>query len=82
MRCFIFDNHRPFHLENIHSRHNVVIFDDGFDDNDELAPVDGSDLSSGFDRTTDDDDDEDDDDEDDLVSLYTSPISFQQFHCI
>ena len=27
-RCFILDNHRPFHLANVHSRENVVVFDD------------------------------------------------------
>jgi hypothetical protein len=27
-RIFILDNHRPVHLANIHSRHQVVVFDD------------------------------------------------------
>jgi cell division control protein 45 len=43
-RCFILDNHRPVHLANIHSNHQVVVLNDGsiVDDN---VPSDGSDLS-------------------------------------
>jgi cell division control protein 45 len=28
IRCIVIDNHRPIHLKNIHSRDNVVVFDD------------------------------------------------------
>ncbi len=32
MRCYILDHHRPFHLKNLYSRHNVVCFDEEFED--------------------------------------------------
>lgn len=60
------DNHRPFHLRNIHSRHNVVLFDDEneieYDEQEQHIPVDGEDISSGDEDMDDDDDDEEDDD--------------------
>ena len=59
MRVFIMDNHRPIHLENIYSAHNVVIFDNQADieDNQYDMPSDGSILSSGDEANDDDDDD-------------------------
>ena len=63
-RCFIMDNHRPFHLANVHSRHNVVVFDDlqemEEDQHNQVIPSDGSDLSgdSDGDDTSEEDDDE------------------------
>ena len=68
-RCFIMDNHRPFHLANVHSRHNVVVFDDlqemEEDQHNQVIPSDGSDLSgdSDGDDTSEEDDDEADADE-------------------
>jgi cell division control protein 45 len=63
VRCFILDNHRPMHLANIHSRHNVVVLDNGTVDINGI-PSDGSDLSDDSgdeDEEGDDDDDEVDD---------------------
>eukprot|EP01034_Spumella_vulgaris_P021655 gene21655-27696_t len=44
------DNHRPFHLRNVHSRHNVVLFDDesemALDEQENVIPADGEDVSS------------------------------------
>jgi CDC45-like protein len=67
-RCFIFDNHRPFHLANIHSRYNVVVFDDDIeiarDITEGFIPSDASDLSAASDNdSSDEDEDEDDDDQ-------------------
>ena len=44
-RCIIFDNHRPLHLGNIHSRHAVVVFDDAseIDADSAFIPSDHSD---------------------------------------
>ena len=76
LRIFIMDNHRPIHLENIYSKHNVVLFDNQADiEEDERGfhlPSDGSIVSSGDDKDEDDDNssnedvdiDEDDNDED------------------
>ena len=62
IRCFIIDNHRPVHLANIHSNHNVVVLNDGSISED--FPSDGSDLSVC--NTQSSSNDENDDDEDDL----------------
>ena len=63
-RCYILDNHRPFHLANIHSRDSVVVFDDA-DEIDaeaahEVVPPYGSDMSAPeTDGTSGEDDDDD-----------------------
>lgn len=62
IRCFIIDNHRPYHLANIHSNHSVVVFRDTTEEDYE-GPSDGSDLSSGDDMSSSDEDDDDDDDD-------------------
>ena len=67
-RCFILDNHRPFHLANIHSRHNVVVFDHSEeieeDNQDAALPSDGSELSGASGDDTSEEDDDEDDEED------------------
>jgi hypothetical protein len=48
MRCYVFDNHRPFHLKNVYSRHNVVVFDERMvdeEDEDDI-PSQASEMSS------------------------------------
>jgi CDC45-like protein len=69
-RCFIFDNHRPFHLANIHSRYNVVVFDDDIEISRDIAegfiPSDASDLSAASENDSSDEDDDDDEEEDDV----------------
>jgi hypothetical protein len=62
IRCFITDNHRPVHLANIHSNHNVVVLNDGSITED--FPSDGSDLSADTSQSSSNDDDDDDDDGD------------------
>ena len=59
VRCFIMDNHRPFHLANIYSAYAVVVFDDSALSMSNTIPEDGSDLS---------DIDESDDDAEDILS--------------
>ena len=46
-RCFIIDNHRPIHLNNIHSKYSVVIFDDEVEmaEDANYIPSDGDDNS-------------------------------------
>jgi hypothetical protein len=67
-RCFILDNHRPFHLANVHARHNVVVFDDSheIEANNEngVVPSDGSELSGASDDDTSEEDDDADEIED------------------
>lgn len=67
-RCFILDNHRPFHLANIHSRHNVVIFDDSQEIDDDhhngVIPSDGSESSGASDDDTSEEDDDEEEAED------------------
>jgi hypothetical protein len=60
-RVFVMDNHRPFHLANIHSRHQVVVFDDANEIEADYGfmPSDGSDVSEVDDSATSDEDDED-----------------------
>lgn len=58
LRCFILDNHRPIHLKNIYSRHNVVVFDENFQPNDpdfeDDVPSEASEMSSVADESSDD----------------------------
>ena len=66
-RCFVLDNHRPFHLSNLYSRHNVVLVDDAINENaddDSVTPSDGSVLSLDSAASSDDDGESDDDDDD------------------
>ena len=57
MRIFVVDNHRPFHLENIHSPWNVVVFDDigtiEVENAYDFIPSGGDDLSESFDLNED-----------------------------
>mmetsp|Transcript_24549 Transcript_24549/g.45758 ORF Transcript_24549/g.45758 Transcript_24549/m.45758 type:complete len:534 (-) Transcript_24549:1114-2715(-) len=62
IRCFIIDNHRPVHLANIHSNHNVVVLNDGSIADD--FPSDGSDLSADNSDSSSNEDGDDDDDMD------------------
>jgi hypothetical protein len=58
IRCFIMDNHRPFHLANLYSPYAVVVFDDNvFALNEDLLPEDGSDVSCNESENDDDEDD-------------------------
>lgn len=52
LRCFILDNHRPIHLKNYYSKHNVVVFGGPSDFQD--IPSDGSELSSEHSEDSDD----------------------------
>jgi len=76
-RCIIIDSHRPIHVTNIHSPHNIVIFDDENVMSQEEVPEDDSDLENELKKIDnkrrrregikdgyhfDDDDDDDDDD--------------------
>ena len=86
-RCFIMDNHRPFHLANVHSRHNVVVFDDlqemEEDHHNQVIPSDGSDLSGdsdGDDTSEEDDDDNDEDAEDAEVRFFLISSLFVLYH--
>ena len=58
LRCYIFDNHRPIHLSNVHSRLNVKVIDDNSTE-EPSYPSDGSDLdnpSSSDEESSDGDD--------------------------
>lgn len=47
LRCYILDNHRPIHLKNIYSRHNVVVFDDAdANDIEDDLPSEASEMAS------------------------------------
>ena len=54
IRCIVLDNHRPFHLKNLHSAHNVVVMDYpeliDWDEQMALVPSDDSDLESELKR--------------------------------
>jgi hypothetical protein len=63
MRCFILDSHRPIHLANCRSRHNVVVMLHGDAD----AATAAGDVSSGSDYS--DQESEDDDDEEEVRCL-------------
>lgn len=65
LRCYILDCHRPIHLANIHSRFNVVIFDDAVDGEFETVPSDGPDLSDMGQSSSDEDEEESEDLEED-----------------
>jgi hypothetical protein len=78
VRCFIIDNHRPIHLSNIHSRHNVVVFEDETSIllDEALIPDDGSDLSDADEDSSDEEqediydvEDEGDGDEDEREEI-------------
>lgn len=80
-RCIIFDNHRPLHLANIHSRHNVVVFDDVQEIETDNLPSDNSDdeynnKSENDTSEDEDDDEEEEEDGDDEVIL----VLFLSFH--
>jgi len=66
-RVFVLDNHRPFHLANIHSLHQVTVFAaaEEIDEAQQLGavPSDGEEMSVN----EDDDTDEERDDEEDEV---------------
>lgn len=52
------DNHRPFHLKNVHSHYNVVCFDENYiyeDDDDDDIPSEASVMSSNVGDRSDDD---------------------------
>lgn len=51
LRCIVLDSHRPIHLANIYSRHNVVVMGDG-----EVDRMEG--LSSGSEYSDNESDDE------------------------
>ena len=60
-RVIIMDNHRPFHLANVHSAYSVALIDDSSGLTD-TTPSDGDDLSSGI-ESSDEESDEDEDNE-------------------
>ena len=69
MRCYIFDNHRPVHLANIHSTGNVVVIDDGSIDMLPMSiPSDGSDLDSGAESSSDEDEQIEEENDDNSAS--------------
>ena len=80
MRCFILDNHRPVHLANIHSRHNVVVLDNE-SMNWEDIPSEGSDLSDPEDSSSDDDSDESDGDDAGPREVWCA-FQLLQFTCL
>jgi hypothetical protein len=79
-RCIIFDNHRPLHLANIHSQHNVVVFDDVHAIEMDILPSDNSDddYNDKSDNDTSEDEEEEEEEEDDgddevmIVPIYVS----------
>lgn len=62
------DNHRPFHLDNIYSRYNVVVFDDESEIREGISyiPSDGSDVSSEGESSDEDDEAEVENDEEEV----------------
>jgi len=64
VRAYVFDNHRPYHLSNIHSGKNVVLFNDRPFDEEEI-PSDGDNLSGDESSTSSEESDDDDSDDDD-----------------
>jgi len=68
VKLYIFDSHRPFHLGNIHAGENVVVFLEGWRDDDDVIS-DGDDLSGrGGESSSDDDSDSSDSDDDSFGS--------------
>lgn len=65
-KVFILDSHRPYHLNNIHSGSNIVLWNDynHWHESTGGIPSDGDDLS-GNEDSSDEEDEEDDDDSDD-----------------
>jgi cell division control protein 45 len=61
LRAYVFDNHRPYHLSNIHTGKNVVLFNDRPFDELEI-PSDGDNLS-GDESSTSSEEDSDDSEE-------------------
>jgi cell division control protein 45 len=64
VRAYVFDNHRPYHLSNIHSGKNVVLFNDRPFEEEEI-PSDGDNLSGDESSTSSEESDDDSDSEDD-----------------
>ena len=60
VRAYVFDNHRPYHLSNIHSGKSVVLFNDRPFDVEEI-PSDGDNLSGDESSTSSEESDDDDD---------------------
>eukprot|EP01040_Poterioochromonas_malhamensis_P020538 gene20538-24542_t len=70
LRCFIMDHHRPIHLKNVYSRHNVVVFDENYDENyedDDDIPSEASVMSSEIADDSDDDSLKSDEDEEEVA---------------
>ena len=63
IRAYVFDNHRPYHLANIHTGKNVVLFNDRPLDVDEIVS-DGDNLSGDESSTSSEESDDDDSDSD------------------
>ena len=70
-RCIIFDNHRPLHLGNIHSRHAVVVFDDAseIDADSAFIPSDHSDDDEASESEKESSDSDEGDDEDEVMTF-------------
>lgn len=64
IRAYVFDNHRPYHLANIHTGKNVVLFNDRPLDIDEVVS-DGDNLSGDESSTSSEESDDDDSDDSD-----------------
>eukprot|EP00984_Skeletonema_dohrnii_P005800 scaffold2050_cov88-Skeletonema_dohrnii-CCMP3373.AAC.1 len=60
VRAYVFDNHRPYHLSNIHSGKNVVLFNDRPFEEEEIVS-DGDNLSGDESSTSSEESDDDDD---------------------
>ena len=66
VRVIVMDNHRPFHLKNIYSEHNVVVMDyQASIDHDEKNGFIPGDVDSDIENIQDNDEDTTDDDSDD-----------------
>mmetsp|Transcript_7461 Transcript_7461/g.12306 ORF Transcript_7461/g.12306 Transcript_7461/m.12306 type:complete len:851 (-) Transcript_7461:158-2710(-) len=64
VRAYIFDNHRPYHLSNIHSGKNVVLFNDRPLEEEEVVS-DGDNLSGDESSTSSEESDTDSNEDDD-----------------
>ena len=71
VQCVVLDNHRPFHLANVH-RPNVIVLDneDSMDKEKEYIVSDGEDLNTSTESSGEDDDDDLQDSEDDEFDDY------------
>ena len=56
VRCIIMDTHRPLHLANVHSRHNVVVLNDMEPEEDKLSS--GSEYSDNNDTSEQEEEDD------------------------